>query len=150
MSRTSLTRVGFDLRSNVFAHGQLYVPLSRAQNRHSTMCLLPPTVTHVLNGFPHTANECRLLSLCWSCYKRHYKKQVTASFVFLSCAIISHLKTYTHNMVNLPWAWRRRMWVLRPSAPNTWRSNSSSDSSRTSPDTLAPALITPTSILSLE
>ena len=50
----TLTRIGLDLRSDVFAHGQLYVALSRAQNRHSVMCLISPS--HVLNGIPHAAN----------------------------------------------------------------------------------------------
>ena len=50
----TLSRIGLDLRSDVFAHGQLYVALSRAQNRHSVMCLISPS--HVLNGIPHAAN----------------------------------------------------------------------------------------------
>ena len=48
------SRIGLDLTSNFFAHGQHYVALSRAQSRHSIMCLQPPT--HVLNGGPYTTN----------------------------------------------------------------------------------------------
>ncbi|CAM9472450.1 unnamed protein product, partial [Hapterophycus canaliculatus] len=50
----TLSRIGLDLRSSPFAHGQLYVALSRAQNRHSVMCLLPES--HILNNIPHTHN----------------------------------------------------------------------------------------------
>ena len=50
----TLSRIGLDLRSSAFAHGQLYVALSRAQNRQSVMCLLPHE--HVLHGVPYTEN----------------------------------------------------------------------------------------------
>lgn len=50
----TLSRIGVDLRSDCFAHGQLYVALSRAKNRHSVMILLPPD--HLMNNIPHVAN----------------------------------------------------------------------------------------------
>ena len=50
----TLSRIGPDLRSDVFAHGQLYVALSHAQNRDSIMCLLPPS--RISDDVPHTAN----------------------------------------------------------------------------------------------
>lgn len=50
----TLSRIGLDLRSSVFAHGQLYVALSRAQNKESIMCLLSPS--QVVHGVPYTEN----------------------------------------------------------------------------------------------
>lgn len=50
----TLTRIGLDLRSAVFSHGQLYVALSRAQCRASITCLLPPE--NLINSIPHTSN----------------------------------------------------------------------------------------------
>lgn len=50
----TLSKIGLDLRSSPFAHGQLYVALSRAQNRNSIMCLLPDT--HIIDGIPYTDN----------------------------------------------------------------------------------------------
>ena len=50
----TLTKIGLDLRSPAFGHGQLYVALSRAQNRQSIMCLLPQE--HIVDGIPHTEN----------------------------------------------------------------------------------------------
>ncbi len=50
----TLSRIGLDLRSAAFAHGQLYVALSRAQNKASIMCLLPPS--NIVNDVPHTDN----------------------------------------------------------------------------------------------
>lgn len=50
----TLSRIGLDLRSSVFSHGQLYVALSRAQNRDSIMCLLPES--HIIDGVPYTEN----------------------------------------------------------------------------------------------
>ena len=50
----TLSCIGLDLRSSAFAHGQLYVALSRAQNKSSVMCLLPPS--QVVHDVPHTEN----------------------------------------------------------------------------------------------
>ena len=50
----TLSRIRLDLRSDVFAHGQLYVALSRAQSRDPIMCLLPPS--RIIDDVPHTAN----------------------------------------------------------------------------------------------
>ena len=50
----TLFRIGLDLRSPAFAHGQLYVALSRAQNRRSIMCLLP--ASQIIDGVPYTDN----------------------------------------------------------------------------------------------
>lgn len=50
----TLTRIDRDLRSSPFAHGQLYVALSRAQNKLSIMCLIPPS--QVFNGVLYTDN----------------------------------------------------------------------------------------------
>ncbi|CAB1097406.1 unnamed protein product [Ectocarpus sp. CCAP 1310/34] len=50
----TLSKIGLDLRSSPFAHGQLYVALSRSQNRTSIMCLLPDT--HIIDGIPYTDN----------------------------------------------------------------------------------------------
>lgn len=50
----TLSRIGLDLRSDCFSHGQLYVALSRAKNRHSVMVLLPPD--HIMNNTPHVEN----------------------------------------------------------------------------------------------
>lgn len=50
----TLPRIVLDSRSYVFARGQLYVALSRAQNRQSIMCLLPNE--HIVNGTPYTEN----------------------------------------------------------------------------------------------
>ena len=47
----ALSRVGLDLRHDIFAHGRLYVALSRIKNSHSIMCLLPPS--HIANSVPH-------------------------------------------------------------------------------------------------
>ena len=52
--RRTLSRVGLDLRNGIFAHGQLYVALSRIKNRHSIMCLVPPS--YISNGVPHAPN----------------------------------------------------------------------------------------------
>ena len=46
----TLTRIGLDLRSSPFAHGQLYVALTRAQKRSTVMVLLPHT--QVVDGTP--------------------------------------------------------------------------------------------------
>lgn len=51
----TLPRIGLDnMRFDCFAHGQLYVALSRAKNRQSVMILLPPH--HVTNNTPHVQN----------------------------------------------------------------------------------------------
>ena len=50
----TLSRTGLDLRSSAFAHGQLYVAFSRAQNKTSITCLLPPS--QVVDGVPYTEN----------------------------------------------------------------------------------------------
>lgn len=50
----TLSRVGLDLRSNVFAHGQLYVALSHAQNRDSIKFLIPRS--RFFDDVPHVAN----------------------------------------------------------------------------------------------
>ena len=50
----TLTKIGLDLRSTAFAHGQLFVALSRARNRDSIMCLLPES--HIVDGTPYTDN----------------------------------------------------------------------------------------------
>ena len=50
----TLSRIGLDLRIDIFAHGQLYVALSRINNRHSIMCLVPPS--HIANSVPHAPN----------------------------------------------------------------------------------------------
>lgn len=50
----TLSRIGLDLCSSAFAHGQLYVALSRAQNKKSIMRLLPPN--QVVDGVPYTDN----------------------------------------------------------------------------------------------
>ena len=42
----TLSRVGLDLRSDVFSHGQLYVALSRAQSKNSLMALIAPNRRH--------------------------------------------------------------------------------------------------------
>lgn len=39
----TLSRMGLDLRSDIFAHGQLYAALSRVQTRHAAMCLVSPS-----------------------------------------------------------------------------------------------------------
>ncbi|KAF7762454.1 hypothetical protein Agabi119p4_9047 [Agaricus bisporus var. burnettii] len=49
----TLETIGVDLRSPVFAHGQLYVALSRAASSHSALVLLPPSSE---NGPPKTMN----------------------------------------------------------------------------------------------
>ena len=49
-----VSRIGLDLRSSAFAHGQLYVALSCAQKKSSIMCVLPPS--QVVNGVPYTDN----------------------------------------------------------------------------------------------
>ena len=49
-----LSRIGLDLRSSAFSHGHLYVSLSRAQNKTSIVCLLPPS--QVVDGVPYTEN----------------------------------------------------------------------------------------------
>lgn len=50
----TLSRIGLDLRNDIFAHGQLYVALSRIKNRHSIMCLVPPS--HIADGVAHARN----------------------------------------------------------------------------------------------
>ena len=50
----TLSRIGLDLRHDIFAHGQLYVALSRIKNRHSIMCLLPSS--HIANDVAHAPN----------------------------------------------------------------------------------------------
>ena len=39
----TLSKIGLDLRNDVFTHGQLYVALSRAQKRDSIKCLALPS-----------------------------------------------------------------------------------------------------------
>ena len=50
----TLSRIGLDMRSDGFAHGQPHVALSRAKSRHSVMILLPPD--NVMNNTPHVQN----------------------------------------------------------------------------------------------
>ena len=50
----TLSRIGLDLRSSAFAHGQLHVAFSCAQNKTSIMCLPPPS--QVVDGVPYTDN----------------------------------------------------------------------------------------------
>ena len=50
----TLSRIDVDLRNDIFAHGQLYVALSRIESRHSIMCLVPPS--HIANSVPHAPN----------------------------------------------------------------------------------------------
>lgn len=50
----TLTRIGLDLRSSPFAHGQLYVALTRAQKRSTVMVLLPHP--QIVEGVPYTEN----------------------------------------------------------------------------------------------
>ena len=53
----TLTKIGLDLRTDVFTHGQLYVALSRAQKRSSIMCLtLPARLRGALNRTAFVAN----------------------------------------------------------------------------------------------
>ena len=54
--------MGLDLRSDVFAHGQLYIALSRVNHLNEVMCLIQPSL--VLSGVPHVANViCPLINL---------------------------------------------------------------------------------------
>lgn len=50
----TLARVGLDLRSDVFCHGQLYVALSRTTSIANILCLVQPE--RLINGVPHIAN----------------------------------------------------------------------------------------------
>ena len=50
----TLARVGLDLRSDVFCHGQLYVALSRTTSSNSVLLLVQPE--RLINGVPHVAN----------------------------------------------------------------------------------------------
>ncbi|CAB1113964.1 unnamed protein product [Ectocarpus sp. CCAP 1310/34] len=50
----TLKKIGLDLRSSPFAHGQLYVALTRAQKRSTVMVLLPHS--QVVDGVPYTEN----------------------------------------------------------------------------------------------
>ena len=50
----TLKKIGPDLRSSPFAHGQLYVALTRAQKRTTVMVLLPPS--QINDGIPYTEN----------------------------------------------------------------------------------------------
>ena len=50
----TLSSIGLDLRSSAFAHGRLYVALSRAQNKSSIVCLLSPS--QVVHDVPHNKN----------------------------------------------------------------------------------------------
>ncbi|XP_055371975.1 ATP-dependent DNA helicase pif1-like [Condylostylus longicornis] len=50
----TLSRVGIDLRNDVFSHGQLYVALGRARTRAELMVLIPPE--RIINGTAHTVN----------------------------------------------------------------------------------------------
>lgn len=50
----TLARVGLDLRSDVFCHGQLYVALSRTTSSKTVLCLVQPE--RLINGVPHVAN----------------------------------------------------------------------------------------------
>lgn len=50
----TLARIGLDLRFSPFAHSHLYLALSRAQNKNSIMCFIPPS--QGLQGVPHTDN----------------------------------------------------------------------------------------------
>lgn len=53
----TLSKIGLDLRNDVFTHGQLYVALSRAQKRESIMCLaLPPRLLGTLNKCAFVSN----------------------------------------------------------------------------------------------
>ncbi|CAM9925912.1 unnamed protein product, partial [Scytosiphon promiscuus] len=52
--RPSRQRIGLDLCSDVFGHGQLYVALSRARNRASVLCRISPT--YLVNGVLYVAN----------------------------------------------------------------------------------------------
>ncbi len=50
----TLNKVGLDLRSDVFAHGMLYVALGRVRNRESIRVLVPEN--RVLGNVAHTSN----------------------------------------------------------------------------------------------
>ena len=50
----TLSRVGLDLRSDVFCHGQLYVAVSRTTSSKSILCLVQPE--RLINGVPHVTN----------------------------------------------------------------------------------------------
>ena len=49
-----MSKVGLDLRDDVFCHGQLYVALSRTTCSANIMCLVRPE--RLINGVPHVAN----------------------------------------------------------------------------------------------
>ena len=51
----TLSRVGLDLRDDVFCHGQLYVALSRTTSCSNIVCLVKPE--RIINGVPHVANS---------------------------------------------------------------------------------------------
>ena len=51
----TLSRVGLDLRDDVFCHGQLYVALSRTTSCSNIVCLVKPV--RIINGVPHVANS---------------------------------------------------------------------------------------------
>lgn len=50
----TLNTVGVDLRNDVFAHGQLYVALSRVRSSNNIRVLVP--VNRVIDGVAHCAN----------------------------------------------------------------------------------------------
>ena len=50
----TLDRVGIDLATDAFAHGQAYVDVTRVRHRNFIRVLAPPN--RLINGIPHCVN----------------------------------------------------------------------------------------------
>lgn len=85
----TLTKVGLDLRSPVFSHGQLYVALSRARGRRSVMSLVPPENLVDPWHLPTTSSLRRLFKLL--AVKIHYQSTMSRNCHTIPSCNVGHL-----------------------------------------------------------